>query len=74
MANIIPITNEITQFIHCSKCAEEIPDGITPSDWQRFEIGFTKLGIQVWCKRHNCNIVHIDFDGIQHHANTNKKK
>ncbi len=65
----IPTTNEIVSFIHCGKCLNEMPQGTSPRDWSRNEVGFTELGLQVWCMRHECNVVHIDFDGQKHRAN-----
>jgi hypothetical protein len=65
----IPATNEIRMFFHCRKCIGSIPPGQSPRTWARLEVGFTKLGIQVWCKRHECNVAHIDFEGQTHPAN-----
>jgi len=65
----IPITNEIVMFFHCGLCLEEIPDGVSPQEWARLEIGWTKPGFQVWCKRHDCNVMHMDFEGHRHPAN-----
>jgi len=66
----IPNTNEIKGFMHCSKCLHEKPDGVSPADWARVNVGWTKLGLQVWCVRHDTNVVHIDFQGQTHPANT----
>ncbi len=65
----IPATREIIQYLHCKKCFAEKPKGVSPRDWADTEVGFTELGIQLWCKRHEINIVHIDFQGQQHPAN-----
>jgi hypothetical protein len=27
------------------------------------DVGFTDWGVQVWCRRHKVNVVHIDFQG-----------
>ncbi len=66
----------IIQYMHCRKCLEEIQDMVrrtgqsqSPATYSRYDIGFTKLGLQVWCRRHEINIVHIDFEGQQHPAN-----
>lgn len=56
-----PNTNEIEQFMHCGLCLKDRPNGISPRDYSQTETGFTKFGIQIWCKRHECNIAHIDF-------------
>lgn len=75
------LTNEhaIKMFIHCGQCGVELMDlvqrGIptSPRDYQAIEAGWTKEGLQIWCKRHECNIVHIDFEGVKHPANTTRK-
>lgn len=58
----------IRMYLHCVICLEEIPDGMSPQEWTSLEVGWTKEGLQVWCKRHECNVVHIDFEGHQHPA------
>ena len=60
--------DEIVQFIHCARCLRELPEGISPSKWAMLNVGFTRKGMQVWCTRHQCNVAHIDFEGIQHPA------
>ena len=71
----IPNTNEIKMFIHCGMCLkEEIPEGESPQSRQRIEAGWTELGLQIWCNRHDVNIVHINFEGKEHPANTNMVK
>lgn len=70
----IPSTLSIETFIHCGRCLTEKPADISPRDYSRLEIGATKLGIQIWCRRHECNVVHIDFQGAQHPINTNVAK
>jgi len=68
-SHIIPPTNEIGNFMHCHQCLEERPADITPAEWARIGVGLTALGLQVWCWRHQCNVVHIDFEGCLHPAN-----
>jgi len=50
--------NSIYYYIHCDKCVQEKPDGISPCDNQKIEVGISKdkSMIQVWCNRHNENI------------------
>ena len=67
----IPSTCEIKMYFHCKKCLEERPAHLSPQEWASNEVGFTVLGLQVWCKRHNVNVVHIDFEGHKHPANLN---
>ena len=65
----VPNTMEIVQYLHCSRCLDELPRGVSPQQWTRPDIGFTAIGLQVWCSRHNCNVMHIDFQGQKHPAN-----
>ena len=62
--------NEIVLFMHCGMCIEDKPDDISPQDWARIEVGWTEKGLQVWCKRHGCNMIHMDFEGQKHPADT----
>lgn len=65
----IPATNEIKTFFHCRKCMSLKPADVSPQEWGQLDVGFSVLGIQVWCKRCECNVVHCDFEGIKHPAN-----
>ena len=62
------LSNELSigLYLHCKMCF----DGELP---QNIEVGWTEQGLQVWCKNHECNIVHIDFEGQQHPADTTRK-
>ena len=63
----------IKQYIHCSLCIQEgIPQGESPRTNARFDIGWTKHGLQIWCVRHECNILHIDFQGKKHPADCSR--
>jgi hypothetical protein len=66
----IPTTKEIGLFFHCKQCSPLTPSGLSPAEWSKIEVGFTELGIQVWCRRCESNIVHVDFQGQSHPANT----
>ena len=76
------LTNEldIRSYVHCGRCVEEIkaksPEtrGHSPQTYACLSVGFTPLGLQVWCYRHNINVVHIDFEGCRHPANTTAKE
>ena len=75
--------NNIETFLHCELCYLELKNakteedfsligavaGESPMSYSRFEVGWTNQGFQVWCTRHNINVIHIDFDDI-----TNVKK
>lgn len=55
--------NLIQMYFHCSKCLDEIPKSKSPKNHARLNVGYTKKGIQVWCSRHDCNVVAFDFLG-----------
>ena len=61
------LLNDINDPVICETCFREYetfqnPD-IALRDYVRVDVGFTRIGIQVWCQRHNKNICHIDFEG-----------
>lgn len=72
MNNVTPIkpsesdNSDILMFFHCAKCLEEKPDSMSAREWSQIEVGWTTPGVQVWCRRHNCNIMHVDFEGQTH--------
>lgn len=70
---MIPNTNQIEMYFVCKNCFPEKPADVAPRDWARINVGWTKLGFQVWCVRCDCNIVHIDFEGNQHPANITRE-
>ena len=54
----------ITNYLACTKCAAEIETLNPPQslqDYSQTDAGFTDWGVQIWCRRHQVNIVHIDF-------------
>lgn len=58
----------VTGYVACSKCAAEVDAAQPPlslQDYAQIDVGFTDWGMQVWCRRHQANIVHIDFQGHQ---------
>ena len=67
----IPDTNEIKSFIHCKDCLDGLSDDESYDQW--IEVGFTEIGLQVWCREHKVNIVHIDFEGQKHSAQQGKR-
>ncbi len=69
MSKPAPATNEIFRFFHCGLCVKEKPKELSPREWAQLEVGWTLHGLQIWCKRHECNVCHIDFEGHQHPAN-----
>ena len=65
--------SQIKLFLHCKRCFEESRGKSTPADYQQIEAGWTDRGLQVWCKRHDMNVVHIDFEGVQHPGDLSEK-
>ena len=59
----IPNSLSIGMYLHCGLC---LGDGHP----QEIEAGWTELGLQVWCKYHKANILHVDFQGSKLKANT----
>ncbi len=53
----------ITLYFHCKKCLAALPAGVSPRDWSRINVGWTKEGVQVWCTRHDEAIIDLDFLG-----------
>jgi hypothetical protein len=46
----------IGTLIRCKRCVEEAAGGeVTES----LVIGFTESGLQLWCKRHECQVAYI---------------
>lgn len=76
----IPNSNNILQYLHCGMCLDELLNNpklksqFSPQTYSRLECGWTKLGFQVWCYRHNVNVLHVDFEGVKHTANTTRKR
>jgi hypothetical protein len=69
MPRTVSVAESIRGYVHCAKCLREQPaSGQSPRDFARLNFGFTDEGIQVWCVRHDCNVIHIDFEGQQHPA------
>ncbi len=60
--------NKIEIFITCALCCEEVPEGVSMQEFGMNECGWTEEGFQVWCRRHDANIVHVDFEGQKHPA------
>ena len=48
----------------------EVPEGTSPREYQKIQVGWTDRGLQVRCVRHDCNVIHLDFEGQTHPANT----
>lgn len=67
-----PEDNHIEQFFHCQLCLEELPEDASPQEWGSLEAGWTIAGLQIWCKRHDVNVIHLDFEGRKVRATTER--
>lgn len=73
MSRDIPNTNEIQMYMHCGQCLKMKPPGVSPRDWGQLEVGATALGMQVWCKRCEINVLHVDYEGVKHPATMDRQ-
>jgi hypothetical protein len=55
----------IHSFINCTTCMESLPEGVSPGEWARLNMGLTTSGIQVWCTRCDKEVVHFILDGTE---------
>lgn len=69
------VPNDIQGVIHCVRClnerkaSPELSEQYSPGEYASLEVGFTREGVQIWCLRHDVNVMHIDFEGHKHPAN-----
>ncbi len=56
---------QIKEPIVCVKCSNEYSSGVTDAKslqkYSSLDVGFTSIGLQIWCRRHEVNVCHIDF-------------
>jgi hypothetical protein len=57
-------------YHRCPECEDEAAqwDNLTfmsPREYAKLEIGYTDEGIQVWCLRHDRNVIHICLNGTE---------
>jgi hypothetical protein len=41
---------------------------LSPEQYACLAVGWTEFGLQVWCARHDANVIHLDFEGQKHPA------
>ncbi len=70
---MIPLGLSIKLYLHCKLCIESVPPDTSPAEWADLAIGWTDPGLQVWCNRHQCNVMHVDFEGHTHPANLDRE-
>ena len=64
----LQILNEIVGVMHCRKCLKEFDDQgmarlISTAEYAELDVGWTPTGIQVWCRRHNYNVLSLTLEG-----------
>ena len=66
----------IEMYIHCGLCIEENKDNEdeSPQEWSNYDVGWTQQGLQIWCWKHNANVLHLDFEGRKIKADSTRRK
>lgn len=62
----LEIPNQLVAVMHCRQCLKEFDDQgmgvlISPEDYAELDVGWTPTGIQVWCRRHNYNVLCLEL-------------
>jgi len=70
----LPNTLGIGSYMHCALCLRERPPTESPESYARLSVGMTQEGLQVWCVRHDCNVMHVHFQGMKHPANMTRQQ
>ena len=59
----------INKPVVCTKCSDEFVEGSTDAkslqEYTKLDVGFTDRGFQVWCRRHELNVCHFNFNGLK---------
>ncbi len=62
----------INKPIVCVKCADEFSNSSTDykslQSYSNLDVGYTDLGLQIWCRRHEVNVCHLKFGDKQPEA------
>ena len=63
---------KINKPVVCAKCSEEFVGGLTDAkslqEYTKLDVGFTDRGFQIWCRRHELNVCHFNFDSFKPEA------
>ena len=63
---------KINKPVVCTKCSDEFVGGSTDAkslqEYTKVDVGFTDRGFQIWCRRHELNICHFNFEGLEPEA------
>lgn len=69
MAETETQVNDIVSYIHCRDCIRDLTNSeyngaVSPAEFADFEVGFTPTGVQVWCRRHDKNVIKFDLSKV----------
>lgn len=65
MTQPAPTKNEIHTFFQCVACIREKPPSQSPKNFMRLNVGIGPDGLQVWCVRHDINVVKLSPDQLK---------
>lgn len=54
--------DNISLYFHCRDCFKDKPKNTSMEEYSRLSVGRTDEGIQVWCRRHDKQVLHLGFD------------
>tara|TARA_B100001057_G_C22814186_1_gene936681 strand:+ start:1629 stop:1892 length:264 start_codon:yes stop_codon:yes gene_type:complete len=61
------LLHKINKPVVCTKCSEEFiqsaSDARSLQEYTKLDVGFSDRGFQVWCRRHELNVCHFNFNG-----------
>jgi hypothetical protein len=57
-------------FINCKKCTEQRPSRFSMEEYSRIGVIKTEDGIQIWCVRHDIEIVFFPYEWEKSKFNT----
>lgn len=53
----------IAMYLHCAKCMDELPPGVSPREFARTQTGITSdVRLRVWCTRHDILVAELGLD------------
>ena len=49
-------------YLHCGSCVRDPARHTSMGKYQRYSVMSVPHGLQIWCERHQCNVVVFEFD------------
>ena len=53
---------EALTYLHCRHCINQKPKNQSAEEYARISVASTKVGILIWCVRHDEMIAHFPYD------------